>query len=124
MWVEYNANPEKKRTTDCVIRALSTILGQTWEETYTDLYYQGLIMREMPSANSVWNAYLRSKGFVKEVIPNTCPDCYTVEDFCNDHPEGDFILALDGHVVAVKNGDAYDTWDSSQETPLYYWRKE
>lgn len=124
MWVEYNANPEKKRTTDCVIRALSTILGQTWEETYTDLYYQGLIMREMPSANSVWNAYLRSKGFVREVIPNTCPDCYTVEDFCNDHPEGDFILALDGHVVAVKNGDAYDTWDSSQETPLYYWRKE
>ena len=124
MWVEYNANPEKKRTTDCVIRALSTILGQTWEETYTDLYYQGLVMREMPSANNVWGAYLRSKGFVREAIPNTCPDCYTVEDFCNEHPEGDYILALEGHVIAVKDGDSYDTWDSSQETPLYYWRKE
>jgi hypothetical protein len=122
MWVSYNANPVNKRTGDCVIRALSKILGQPWEQTYTDLYVQGLKMHDMPSANAVWGAYLRSKGFEREAIPNTCPDCYTVEDFCRDNPEGKFILALSGHVIAVENGKFYDTWDSGNEVPIYYWR--
>ena len=33
----YNANPSGKRTTDCVIRAISTATDQTWEETFNGL---------------------------------------------------------------------------------------
>lgn len=123
MWVQYNANPNNNRTGDCVIRALSTILEQTWEKTYADLFYEGLVMKEMPSANNVWGAYLRKQGYEREAIPNTCPDCYTIEDFCRDNPTGDFVLALNGHAVAVKDGNYYDTWDCGNEIPLYYWRK-
>ena len=78
----------------------------------------------MPHANHVWGGYLKSKGFRKRIIPDECPDCYTVEDFCKDHPKGNFVLALSGHVVAVCDGELFDTWDSSNEIPIYYWQKE
>lgn len=81
-------------------------------------------MYDMPSSNRVWGAFLNNNGYSKHVIPNTCPDCYSVKEFCYDHPVGRYLLALDGHVVAVVDGCYYDTWDSGNEIPLFYWRKE
>lgn len=122
-FVEYNPNPSQKRVGDCTIRALSKALEQTWEETYIGIVLQGFLMCDLPSANHVWGAYLHSKGFRRNVIPDTCPDCYTVFDFAADHPSGTYILALAGHVVCVCDGDYYDTWDSGNEVPIYYWER-
>jgi hypothetical protein len=87
----------------------------------------GFMMHDMPSANRIWREYLRDCGFSKHLIPDTCPSCYTVKDFCSEHPIGTYILGIDenknGHVVAVINGDYYDTWDSGNEIPSFYWRK-
>lgn len=106
------------------MRAISTALGQPWETTYTGLAVQGFMTGDMPSANHVWGAYIRKNGFQRAVIPDECPDCYTVADFAAEHPNGTYILALSGHVVCIKDGDYYDTWDSGGEVPLYYWHKE
>ena len=57
-------------------------------------------------------------------IPNTCPDCYNAEDFTYDHPRGVFVLGFGRHVATVVDGDIYDSWDSSNEIPQYYWYKE
>ena len=119
-FVSYNPNPTGAKVGDCVVRALSKALGQKWEETYIDLCVEGILKCDLPSANSVWGAYLRRKGFEREIIPNSCPDCYTVEDFCADHPNGTYILALDGHVVSVVDGQYFDTWQSGREVPIYY----
>ena len=81
-------------------------------------------MCDMPSANSVWGAVLRDKGFTRKMLPNQCPDCYTVADFATEHPEGTFVLALDAHVVCLKDGAAYDSWDSTSGTVLYYYEEE
>lgn len=80
-------------------------------------------MHDMPSANHVWGTYLRSIGWKRYALPNSCPDCYTVEQFAKDCPSGTYILALPSHVVCVKNGDWLDSWDSGEEMPLYYWQK-
>ena len=37
---------------------------------------------------------------------------------------GTYILALSGHVVCVQDGVIYDSWNSENEIPLYYWVKE
>lgn len=124
MWVEYNPNPRHSRVGDCAIRAVSKATNQDWETSYTGLYVKGYSMGDLPSANAVWGSYLKDKGFKREIVPNTCPDCYTVRDFCRDHPRGMFVLALDGHVVTVFDGDYFDTWDSGNETVLYYWYRE
>ena len=123
-FVNYNPNPVGLKVGDCVIRALSKALGQDWEQTYIDLCVEGCLRCDMPSANAVWGAYLRRKGFERDIVPNSCPDCYTVEDFCADHPNGTYILALDGHVVSVVGGQYFDTWKSGNEVPIYYWHRK
>ena len=124
MYRRYNANPDRKQVGDCVIRAVSAALGQDWETTYAEIALEGYQLCDMPSANHVWGAYLRRRGFTRNIIPDECPDCYSVADFCRDHPEGTYILSLQGHVVAAIDGDYYDTWDSGSRIPLYYWQRK
>ena len=124
MYIRYNPNPQKATVGDCVIRAVSKVTGLTWEQSYIDLCIEGLLLSDLPSANIVWGTYLKQHGFKRFIVPNTCPDCYTVEDFAREHSKGTYLLAVSGHVVAVKDGNWYDTWDSRNEVPVYYWRKE
>lgn len=123
MFQLYNPNPTGKNVGDCTVRALTKGLGRSWEEIYTALALQGYLMGDLPSANAVWGAYLRQQGWTRRIIPDTCPDCYTVADFTAEHPRGTYILALSGHVVCVSEGDLWDSWDSSGEVPLYYWER-
>lgn len=123
-FVQYNPNPTKKNVGDCTVRAISKATGQSWEQTYAGLAVYGFDMGDMPSANSVWGAYLRSKGYTRRMIPENYPEHYTVRDFAAEHPKGTYILALSGHVVCVIDGALYDSWDSSGEIPIYFWHKE
>lgn len=123
-YINYNINPQGKQAGDCTVRAMQIALGYDWERTYIELCIEGFIRAEMPSANSVWMMYLQSKGFKKYVIPDTCPDCYTVRDFCRDYPRGTFVLATGSHVVTVIDGNYYDSWDSGNEIPIFYFVRE
>ena len=123
-YVYYNPNPAGQRVGDCVIRAISKLTGQDWEQTYIGVAVQGYVSYDMPSSNAVWAEYLRRRGFRRYVIPDTCPDCYTVKDFCFDNPRGAFLLATGSHVVTVIDGDYFDAWDSGSEVPIYFWTKE
>lgn len=123
MFTYYNPNPKQKRVGDCVIRAICKATDQSWDDVYTQLCLQGLKMSDMPSSNPVWGSYLKQKGFLQVTIPNTCPDCYTVEDFCKEHPQGVYVLGTGTHAVCVADGCIWDAWDSSQETPVYYFRR-
>lgn len=123
MFVKYNPNPIHKRVGDCVIRAISKALNQSWEQTYVGIVLKGFELADMPSGNAVWGAYLRDKGFTRHIVPDDADVAYTVEDFARDHPQGTFILAMNGHVVCLRDGDVFDTWDSRHELPIYYWTK-
>lgn len=124
MYVQYNPNPTHKRVGDCVIRAISKATGQTWDETYTGIALKGFEMSDLPSANAVWGAYLRDKGFKRHIIPDHLLAEYTVSDFAKDHPNGTYILAIEGHVVCIQCGNWFDSWNSEHELPIYYWSME
>ncbi len=119
-----NPNPAGQLVGDCVIRALSVATKMDWETVFMRVCLQGYLMNDMPSSNAVWGAYLRTLGYRRYTIPNECPDCYKISDFCVDNPKGTFIVATGNHVVTVINGDYYDAWDSGDEVPIYYWVKE
>lgn len=122
-YIEFNNNPVGRRVGDCAVRAISKALDTDWEAAYTLLTFNGFSMGDMPSSDSVWGATLRQHGFVRESIPDTCPDCYNTIDFCNDHPEGTYVVGFGGHVATVIDGKLYDSWNSSMEIPQFYWRK-
>ena len=108
MYKYFNPNPCGKNVSDCTVR----------------LCMQGYLDGDLPNANACWGAYLRSIGYRRHIIPDTCPDCYTVARFAEEHPKGTYILALSGHVVCVQDGVIFDSWDSGGEVPLYYWTTE
>lgn len=125
MYIQYNPNPMARKVGDCSIRAVSKALNVSWEDAYDVVTDAGFAMGDMPSSDAVWGAVLRQNGFYRSVIPNSCPDCYNVYDFCRDHPHGVYVLGFGGHVATVVDGNLYDSWDSSNEIPQYYWyRKE
>lgn len=123
VYIDFNPNPKQKRVGDCVIRAICKATDQKWDEVYMKICLQGFKMSDMPSSNPVWGSYLKQRGFLQVTIPNTCPDCYTVDDFSKEHPEGVYVLGTGTHVVAVVDGDYYDAWDSGKEIPVYYFRR-
>lgn len=124
MFQEYNPNPVGRRVGDCSVRAVAKALDTDWETAYAKIVKNGFLMADMPSSDSVWGAVLRANGFTRKALPDTCPFCYTAEMFCEDHPEGTFVLGFGGHVATVKDGVLYDSWDSSNEIPTYYYEKE
>ena len=123
MYLEKNRNPSGKRVGDCVIRSISEALDQSWLQTYIELCIQGILFCDLPSSNQVWGAYLKSKGFKRDIISDECPDCYTIEDFCRENPTGTYVIGTGTHAVCIINGNLIDTWDSSQECPIYYYKK-
>lgn len=123
-WIRYNPNPAGRNVGDCAVRALTIALDTDWEDAYETIARFGYNMADMPSSDSVWGAVLRSYGYVRETVPNTCPECYTLADFALDHPEGVYVVGTGGHVVTIVDGVLYDSWDSSREIPIYYWYKK
>ena len=123
-FIFYNNNPTGRRVGDCAVRAVSKALKIDWETAYLMIMTNGYGMGDMPSSDSVWGSVLRQNGFYRKAIPDTCPDCYTVRDFCVDHPHGTYVLGFGGHVATVVDGDLYDSWDSSDEIPVYVWYRK
>lgn len=123
-YANYNPNPCGRSVGDCAVRAVSKALNQTWEETYIGLALEGFKLCDLPNADDVWGRYLKSHGFTRNWIPDQCPDCYTVAKFAEDHPRGTFILSMPGrHVLTVVDGMYFDSWDSGNELPVYFWKK-
>lgn len=125
MWEFYNPNPvNDKSVGDCAIRAVAKALNTDWETAYTKLASNGFAMGDLPNSNIVIGALLRQNGFYRQAIPDTCPDCYTAEQFCKDNPKGIYVLFFGNHVATAINGTLYDSWNSSSEIPQFFWYKK
>jgi hypothetical protein len=117
----FNNNPAGRRVGDCAVRAVSKALNIDWEKAYVMLAVNGFIMADIMNANNVIASVLRQNGFYRKSIDNTCPDCFSVKDFCKENPKGTFVLGTGAHVVTAIDGNYYDVWDSGDEIITYVW---
>ena len=122
MWIRCNPNPLGKETGDCVIRAIAIATDQSWRETDRDLCRLGEIQGDLPNSNAVWGSYLRGKGARQFLLPESCPDCITVQAFAERYPDGVYVIGTGTHAVAVISGDWYDSWNSASATPTVFWK--
>ena len=123
MWKYFNNNPANRVVGDCSVRAISAALDVSWDEAFDLLAHNAKEMCDMPSADAVIGSVLRQHGFVRSIIPASCPDCYTIGDFSEDFSRGVYVLGTGQHVATVIDGIIYDSWDSSMEIPMFMWRR-
>lgn len=123
-YVFHNENPKNILTGDCVIRAISLIANSTWQDVYNELCILGAKMADMPSSNRVWISSLKENGYTMKFLPETCLGCYTIRDFCKDYPQGRYLVGTGNHLVAIISGDYYDTFDSGDESPIFFFELE
>lgn len=122
-YLHYNPNPFGLSTEDCAVRTLCAILRIDWESAHKLLSDTSRDMGLMPSNPAVIWAILKMRGFHRSALWDQCPDCYTVAHFAEDHPRGVFVVATATHILAVIGGNWYDSWNSGDEIPLFYWQK-
>jgi hypothetical protein len=134
-----NENPKKKRTPDCVIRALKTALNldaKTIIYELTDIYIKDGWFINDPKC---YDKYLKSKGYIKQPQPKYEDGTkYNANEFCkllnSTESIHGTVLAHVGthHIVAFvnhgtdDNKDYYlhDSWDSSTGRVGNYWIKD
>lgn len=124
MWEFFNPNPVAAREEDCAVRAVSAALDISWDEAFDLIAHNAKQMGAMMHRDAAWGSVLRQHGFRKKLIPNSCPECYTAEDFCLDNPDGVYVLGFGTHTAAVVDGTLMDTWDSRDEIPVYVWYRK
>lgn len=122
----YNANPKNKYIDDCVIRAISTALNQSWESTYREMIELGIKYGCLAISDSTINRYLESKGWVKhKQFKKYDGTKYRGAEFCNWLKGTCYhnVIANIGtyHMVAIVEGVIYDTWDSSDGVVGNFW---
>ena len=129
----YNANPHNKLSGDCVIRAICTVLGQSWEQTLKEMCDIGIKYGYVPSDDKVIARYMEDKGWYKRKQPRKLDNTkYTGKEFCEKLPEIlshcriDKVLANIGghHIVAIIDGKVNDIWDSTDGCIGNVWIKE
>lgn len=96
----------------------------SWEETALWLTTYMLKLHETIVDNDVWKDFMLNRGYKLYQLPNTCPMCYTLRQFADEHPSGKYLACTGSHVIAVIDGDYYDTWDSGSEIISYFFKKE
>ena len=112
----YNANALGKFHNDCVIRSISLAEGKTWDETYEELskiaQHNGILLDDV---NFV-EPYLDSK------YDRVCFDGKYVGEFADEHPEGKYLITMNGHICCCLEGTIFDTFDPRGRLMWCAWR--
>lgn len=124
--IRYNANTRGVRTGDCVKRALSVAYSMNYDDVATELnrinkkygYNRGY------TREPVFTEFIKSRGDHFESVSGF----QTVEEFCEEHPTGVYLVLTNknidanetNHIIAIVDGDYYDSWDSGSSKVLKY----
>lgn len=110
---------------DCVIRALTKATNKEWLEVFEELVPIAKEFQCMPNSKPCYEKYILSKGFTYYGVSNKKGTKRpTVASFTKEHKNGTHILRVANHIVAVKDGQYFDTWDSGHKSLYGYWSKE
>lgn len=121
MFKEYNAHPKGIKTTDCVVRAISTAMVKDYVECRRELNQK---KREwsFTSYKETEFLYKYFEGKPRLIFkPVKGEPRIKGSDFCELHPKGTYILKMAGHVAVCIDGVILDTWDCSYRSVYTAW---
>lgn len=114
-----NLNPYKKKTGDCVIRAIACALGIDWEEA-SDLLYS--VARNIGCEMSCIGCY---SSLFRELRLKELPvQGKSVGDTADSFPENILLIRIQGHLTCARYGCIFDIWDCRNEIVDRAWLVE
>lgn len=115
-WHEYNPNPKKKNIGDCSLRAYCAAFGWTWEEAFEKSSKIAKNEALMMDTHKTCEKVMESEGYViDEEFKKSKRKDLTVNEFALTHPYGTYFLNTHGHLLCVKDGEYWDSWDSGKK---------
>ena len=114
----------KKFKHDCVIRAIATVVEQTYSVTFDELMDLGKELGGYPNCDFVWQPYIESLGLVKHKMPRPPNKPRGTIKLRNWDFTGRAVVVNSGHLTAVVNGYCIDTWDCTYRPVNSYWSRE
>lgn len=120
MFKYLNLNPLDLEEEDCVTRAISLASGYSYAAVQDKLYYISQLL-ECERLCVCCYQHLLSDVFKYNKV--YCTNM-TVEEFAQQHPDGVYLIRMDGHLSTLVNGVVWDIWDCSQEYLTDVWEVE
>lgn len=118
----YNCNPHRKLTDDCVIRAIATSTGRSWQETMTNLAQYSIETGYMLNTHECYGKYLEDIGYVKQKQPiHQDGSKVKFKEFVKKYHGHAVCHCGEGHLTYVADNSTWDIWDVSNEIVGYYW---
>ena len=108
---------------DCVVRALTKVLGLSWLSVF-DILASIARDKQCPlNCAPCFETLLYRRGFKYSDYKEAKTKPLTVKDFAKTHKRGKYFLKLNNHCVAVVNGKYFDVWDSGMKRVYGVWYK-
>ncbi len=121
MFKEFNAHPKGIKTTDCVVRAITTATNSVYLEVRRELNRKKKELR-FSSYKDTQFLYEYLKGYPRLIFkPVKGEPRIKGSDFTELHPKGTYILKMAGHITACIGGVIFDTWDCSYRSVYTAW---
>ena len=120
----YNANPFKKKTGDCVIRAVCVALKEDWEDTYKGMFEVAMKTGYAISCKENYQEYLKQKGYEMKKMPKKeNGKRYTLKEFIEQlaNPKKNYVVNLANHLTCIEKGTLVDIWNCSKKSVGNYW---
>lgn len=122
----HNANPKGKNANDCVARAISVALSQSWEDTIREMTELGIKYGYAFNEDKLIERYLKEKGWeqLKEPRDQNNKKISVARFISRPGNNKGVIIARVGshHISLIVNGQVWDTWDCTKQTMHSYWR--
>lgn len=117
-FVYYNKNPDGKKASDCVTRAISLATGLSYPQIRRKLYHSAKLF-DCDKLNVDCYCHLLEDVFQFQKV--NC-EGFTVEEFADTYPCGVYLVRMDGHISTIWNNDIIDIWDCSKSYITDAWR--
>lgn len=121
---EMNVNPHKRKTCDCVVRALTVAFEEDYNKVYTELFNTSLKTGYMLNEKRVEDIVLANHNFIKMKQPKkTNGTKYTVNEIRLLSKASVIVIRVAHHLTVVKDGVLIDTWNCGYKTINNYYVK-
>lgn len=121
-----NVNPKKKKTGDCVIRAIAWASGIPYNEVYRELFEISLKTGYMINDKKTYERLLEKYGFVKRQQPRKFDNSkYTIGEIDKLISSKDVaVVSCANHLTCVLDNEVVDIWDCRHKSIGNYYLKE